>query len=166
MTHWATTAAASDMWAHHIIVQEFAVRLIASKPAKPRRSASLSSSVYALAMLMRQPLCAAPVPRFHIKSRGVDFSLFVLDRASGEQYQVYTPSFVSQFRAGYRADLWYVRRTTDVEITPRSPGFATASDAVEALRASSWSLSPPAVDRRPSGYRVSWSGLLPQKWST
>jgi hypothetical protein len=108
-------------------------------------------------MLTHQPLCPTSVPRFHIKSSGVDSTLFVVDRVSGEQYQVYTPSFVSQFRAGYRAGLWYVRRTTDVEITPRSEGFATASDAVEGLRASSWSLSAPARDRRPGCCRVYWS---------
>ncbi len=124
---------------------------------KLRRPVPPSASVYALAMLTRQPVYSAPVPRFHIESRVVDASLLVADRASGERFQVYTPRFVSQFRAGHRAGLWYVRRTTDVEITPRSPGFATARDAVEALRAGSWSLSAPSRERRRGSYRVYWS---------
>ena len=127
------------------------------KLAKPRRPAPRSASAHALAMLSRQPVYSVPVPRFHIESRIVDASLLVGDRASGEQFRVYTPRFVSQFRAGHRAGFWYVRRTTDVEITPRSPGFVTARDAVEALRSGSWSLSAPALDRRQGTYRVYWS---------
>jgi hypothetical protein len=157
MQHWATSAAASGVWNPHITVQEFVLQFTDSKPAKVRRPATRSSSAHALAMLTRQPVYSAPVPRFHIESRVVDATLFVGDRASGERFQVYTPRFVSQFRDGHRAGLWYVRRTTDVESTPRSPGFATASDAVEALRAASWSLSAPALDRRRGSYRVFWS---------
>jgi hypothetical protein len=157
MQHRPTFAAASGVWNPHITEREFAVQFTDSKPAKLRRPAMRSSSAHALAMLTRQPVYSAPVPQFHIEARVVDATLFVGDRASGDRFQVYTPRFVSQFRAGHRAGLWYVRRTTDVEITPRGPGFATASDAVESLRAGSWSGSAPALDRRRESYRVFWA---------
>ena len=55
------------------------------------------SSAQALAMLTRQPVFVATLPRFHVKPRGIDGTLLVVDRASDEQFTVYTPRFMPQF---------------------------------------------------------------------
>ena len=153
----APSALACGVWKPHITVQESQVQLTDRKRTKARGPAPRSSSAHALAMLTRQPVNSVPVPRFHISPRVVDASLLVADRASGEQFQVYTPRFVSQFRAGHRAGLWYVRRTTDLGVAPRSPGYETTRDAVEALRTASWNLSTLAVDLRRGCRRIFWS---------
>ena len=75
-------------------------------------------------MLTRQPIFADPVPQVHIGPRGADGSILVDDRASDRRFLVYTPRLDSQFRAGHRAGLWYVRTPGDVEPSPRSPGFS------------------------------------------
>jgi hypothetical protein len=131
-----------------------AMRSAGPKPTKSGRSGSRASSAHALAMLSRQPIHAAPIPRFHAAPKVADGTLLVDDRASGEQFTVYTPRFVSQFRAGHRAGLWYLRPATDVGPAPRSPGFATARDAVEALRTTSWPPTAPAPQRPRTRLRV------------
>jgi hypothetical protein len=153
----ASFARACGVWKPHITLQQSQVRLTDNKPTKGRGTVPRSSSVHALAMLTRQPVNAAPVPRFHIAPRVVDASLLVADRASGEQFQVYTPRFIAQFRAGHRAGLWYVRHTRDLGVAPRSPGYATTRDAVEALHTASWNLSTLAVDLRCGCCRILWS---------
>jgi hypothetical protein len=153
----ASSARVHGVWTPHITVQESQVRSTDSKPTKGRGPAPRSSSVHALVMLTRQPVNAAPVPRFHISPRVVDASLLLTDRASGEQFLVYTPRFISQFRAGHRTGLWYVRRRTDLGVAPRSSGFETTRDAVEALRTESWNLSILAVDSHRGCRRIYWS---------
>jgi hypothetical protein len=106
-------------------------------------------------MLTRQPISAVPVPQVHIGPRGADGSILVDDRASVRRFLVYTPRLDSQFRAGYRAGLWYVRTSGDVEPLPRSRGFPTAVAAIATLRFPQ-SLPPQAVSPRPLR-RVIWS---------
>jgi hypothetical protein len=114
------------------------------------------SSAYALAMLTRQSIFAAPVPRLHVGPRGADGSMLVDDRASDRRFRVYTPRLDSQFRAGYRAGLWYVRTVGDVEATPRSPGFSTPAVAIDTLRSARRSV-PPQTARQGTRCRVIWS---------
>jgi hypothetical protein len=103
------------------------------QPRERRRRATNPSSAMALAMLTRQPVFATSVPRLHVGRTGADGSILVDDRASDQRFLIYTPRLNSQFRAGYRAGLWYVRIPGDPEPSPRSPGFPTAVAAVETL---------------------------------
>jgi hypothetical protein len=114
------------------------------------------SSAHALTMLTRQSIFAAPVPRLHVGPRGADGSMLVDDRASDWRFRVYTPRLDSQFRAGYRAGLWYVRTLGDVETTPRSPGFSTPAVAVDMLCSASRRL-PVQTSRQGPRCRVIWS---------
>ncbi len=122
------------------------------KPVARRRMATNPSSAGALAMLTRQPIFAAPVPRIHVGPRAADGSILVDDRASNRRFRVYTPRHNSQFREGYRAGLWYLRPAGDADPSPRSPGFPTPDAAVDALRDS----SRQAPSHRPL-CRVIWS---------
>jgi hypothetical protein len=106
------------------------------RPGRRRRRPTNPSSAHALAMLTLQPIFSASVPRLHVGPRGTDGSMLVDDRASGRRFRVYTPRLDSEFRAGYRAGLWYVRTSGDVEPSPRSPGFATPGAAIDTLRSS------------------------------
>jgi hypothetical protein len=106
-------------------------------------------------MLTRLPVFAAPVPRVHISPRGTDGSILVDDRALDRRFLVYTPRLDSQFRAGYRAGLWYLRVLGDVEPSPRSPGFPTAIAAIDKLRQPQ-SLPSRGASPRPR-CRVIWS---------
>jgi hypothetical protein len=126
------------------------------RPGQGRRKTTNPSSARALAMLMRQPVFAAPVPHIHIGPRGADGSRLVDDRASGRRFRVYTPRLNSQFRAGYRAGLWYLRTAGDVEPSPRSSGFLTPGAAVDSLCAAGRS-SPPQAKSRGPRCRVIWS---------
>jgi hypothetical protein len=110
-------------------------------------------------MLTLRPVFATPVPRHHIESRAPDGSRLVHDRATSEQFVVYSPRFLYQFKAGHRAGLWYLRLRTDVEATPRSVGFPTVRAAVEAVRAGDWRLSRPRPSRDRPGKpcRIIWS---------
>jgi len=74
-------------------------------------------------------------------------TLSVYDRSSNEYFQVYSPRFECQFRAGYRAGQWYLRRMTDVAAVPRSTGFRTAREAIAALDAGLWRIAGPASHR-------------------
>ena len=107
-------------------------------------------------MLTRQPVFAVPVPQIHVGPRAADGSILVDDRASNRRFRVYTPRLNSQFRAGYRAGLWYLRTAGDAEPSPRSPGFPTPDAAVETLRAASRDISPQAPRLAPH-CRVIWS---------
>lgn len=140
----------------------------ASRPATPqngeqpagerpsrRRKAIDPSSAQALAMLTRQPIFAAPVPRVHIGPRAADGSILVDDRISDRKFLVYTPRLESQFRAGYRAGRWYVRTPGDAEPSPRSLGFPDAAAAIDTLR-TPCNPSPAAEGFRPR-CRVIWS---------
>ncbi len=126
-------------------------------PINPRNPAPHSRSIHALAMLTRQSVFAASLPRFHVKPRWVNGTLLVHDRASDEQFKVYTPRFLSQFRAGHRSGLWYLRPARDLGFAPQSYGFPTARDAIEALRSSYWSPSPSPANRLRNRCRVLWS---------
>lgn len=128
----------------------------APDPSRERRRAPTSSaSAHALAMLTRQPVFTAQVPRLHVGQRGADGSMLVDDRASDRRYRVYTPRLDSEFRAGHRAGLWYMRTLGDIEPAPRSPGFATPGAAVETLGSSP--RSPHQSVNRGSHCRVIWS---------
>lgn len=120
-----------------------------------RRKAIDPSSAQALAMLTRQPISAAPIPRVHVGKRSADGSILVDDRALDRRFLVYTPRLESQFRAGYRAGLWYVRTPGDAEPSPRSPGFPDPVAAIDRLR-SPRGLPDPAASPRPR-CRVIWS---------
>lgn len=126
-------------------------RPVEERPSRRRRAIN-PSSAQALAMLTRQPIFAAPVPRIHVGPRAADGSVLVDDRISDRKFRVYTPRHESQFRAGYRAGLWYVRTPGDAEASPRSPGFPDAAAAIDALRT-----PPPAVESPRPRCRVIWS---------
>lgn len=127
----------------------------AGRPGRRRGRAIDPSSAQALALLTRHPISAAPIPRVHIGPRGTDGSIVVDDRASDRKFVIYTPRRDSQFRAGYRAGLWYVRVAGDHEPSPRSPGFPTAVAAIETIR-SPRNVPIRAASSRPHP-RVIWS---------
>jgi hypothetical protein len=110
-------------------------------------------------MLTLRPVFTTPVPRHHVEPRAADGALVVHDRATSEQFVVYSPRFVHQFRAGYHAGLWYLRPVRDIGATPRSTGFRTARAAVEALRGGVWKLSgvKGRAHRGGTDCRVNWS---------
>ncbi|MHB1556516.1 MAG: hypothetical protein ACYC61_03430, partial [Isosphaeraceae bacterium] len=122
----------------------------------PRRRPTDGSSARALAMLTRRPVFAAAVPQLHVGGRAVDGSILVDDRADERRVRVYTPRLNSQFRAGYRAGLWYVRTPGDVEPSPRSPGYPTRAAALDSLRAVPRGRTSPSV-RGGVPCRVIWS---------
>ena len=111
-------------------------RLQGEGGAVRKRRATNPASAHALAMLTLHPVFSTAVSRLHVGPRGTDGSMLVDDRASGRRFRVYTPRLDSQFRAGYRAGLWYVRTPGDVEPSPRSPGFPTAGAAIDTLLSS------------------------------
>jgi hypothetical protein len=126
-------------------------------PINPRNLAPHNISVCTVAMLARQSVFVASLPRFHVKPRWVDGTLLVRDRALDEQFKIYTPRFVSQFRAGHRSGLWYLRPAGDLGFAPQSQGFPTARDAIEALRSSYWNPSLSPANRLRARCRVIWS---------
>ena len=130
-----------------------------SKPARPAWPARIPGCTEALTMLALRPVFATPVPRHHVEPRTADGSRLVHDRATSEQFVVYSPRFVDQFRAGHRTGLWYLRAATDVGTKPRSVGFATARAAVLALRTGIWRLSHSRPDHSPARKpcRIIWS---------
>jgi hypothetical protein len=115
------------------------------------------SSAHALAMLARQPVFMASLPRFHVVPRGIDGTLLVVDRASDEQFAVYTPRFTPQFRAGHLYGHWYLRPMDEVGPAPRSPAFRTAKEAVDAICARRRGPSTSPVEPRHARIRVIWS---------
>ncbi len=121
-----------------------------------KRRATNPASAHALAMLTLHPVFSTPVPRLHVGPRGTDGSMMVHDRASGRRFRIYTPRLDSQFRAGYRAGLWYVRTPGDAEPSPRSPGFPTAGAAIDTLRSAARTGSPQGASHQPR-CRVIWS---------
>ena len=110
----------------------------------------------ALAMLTLLPVHAPIVPRVHVEPRHPNGSLRVLDRITGEQLLVYTPRFTAQFRTGHRAGRWYVRPGNHVGIDLRSPGFATARAAIEAVTDGRWSRAAGLGDHPGPAPRVIW----------
>ena len=110
-------------------------------------------------MLTLRPVFTTPVPRHHVEPRAADGTLVVHDRATNEQFVVYSPRFVYQFRAGHHAGLWYLRPARDAGATPRSKAFHTAQAAVEALRGGVWRLQDAKgrIARRGTSCRISWS---------
>ncbi len=124
--------------------------------AGQRRRRTDPSSARALAMLSRRPIFAAAVPQLHVGGRVADGSLVVNDRAADRRFRLYTPRLNSQFRAGYRAGLWYLRAAGDFEPSPRSPGFPTTAAALDSLRAVRRDGSAPAA-RGGQHCRVIWS---------
>jgi hypothetical protein len=135
------------------------VRSRKSERVERRGSPAYPGSAEALSLLTLHPVFATPVPRHHIEPRAPDGTRWVHDRATSEQFAVYSPRFVIQFRAGHRSGLWYLRPATDLGITPRSVGFRTRLAAVEALRAGGWmpGRSIPECERRRRPCRIIWS---------
>jgi hypothetical protein len=128
-----------------------------ARPAKVRRPPVYPGSAQALAMLTLWPVFATPVPRLHVEPKAPDGRLIVYDRALGEQFAVYAPRFVSQFRGGHRAGQWYLRPVSDLGNTPRSRSFATARAAIEALTGGRWSLPSSPRYRPDPRLRVIWT---------
>jgi hypothetical protein len=110
-------------------------------------------------MLTLRPVFTTPVPRHHVEPRAADGALMVHDRATSDQFVVYSPRFVYEFRGGHHAGLWYLRHATDVGATPQSAGFRTAQAAVEALRGGGWRLpgAKTRVHDRATNCRIRWS---------
>lgn len=129
-----------------------------SVPASPspRRRPTDGSSARALALLTRRPVFAAALPQLHLGGRAADGSIVVDDRAAERRVRVYTPRLNSQFRAGYRAGLWYVRTPGDVEPSPRSPGYPTRIAALDSLRSVPRGRTSPST-RGKAPCRVIWS---------
>jgi hypothetical protein len=133
------------------------VRAGGERPVERRRRRTTNPlSARALAMLMQRPIFAASLPQLHIGPRRTDGSMLVDDRATGRRVLVYTPRLNSQFRAGYRAGLWYLRAEGDAEPSPRSSGFPTAGAAVDTLRPASGGPRLPTAPSLPR-CRVIWS---------
>jgi hypothetical protein len=131
------------------------------KSKRGRRSAlpRYPGCAQALQLLTLYPVHATAVPRLHVAPRWPDGSRLVYDRATSDRFVVYSPRFAQQFRAGYRARLWYVRAKSDPGDTPQSVGFTSVHEAVEAVRRDRWRSAHAQADRvrnfRPC--RVSWS---------
>jgi hypothetical protein len=112
-------------------------------------------------MLSAFPVQAVVVDSVHVDHRQPGGTLTVLDRPTGERLLVYTPRLSAQFMAGHRMSRWYIRLASDVSCHPRSPGFATASEAIESIRAGRWSLRATAASAPgPRPVRVIWAASL------
>ncbi|WP_165253089.1 hypothetical protein [Paludisphaera soli] len=135
---------------------------MSSARLKHRRFPTIRTSARDLAMLRVAPIDAASLPRVHVGLGQAAGALRVLDRSSGEEVLVYTPTFNAQFKAGHRAGRWYVRPALGVGGAPRSIAFATAREAVEAVAVDAWRLrvvspdAPSHAGARPR-LRVIWS---------
>lgn len=134
-----------------------AVPSVPAPSSSPRRRRPTDgSAARALAMLTRRPVFAAALPQLHLGGRAADGSIVVDDRAAERRVRVYTPRLNLQFRAGYRAGLWYVRTLGDVESSPRSPGYPTRTAALDSLRSAPRGRTIPST-RGGSPCRVIWS---------
>ena len=127
--------------------------------SRVRRQPTYPGSAEALSMLTLLPVFTAPVPRHHVEPRAVDGSLMIHDRATSDLFVVYSPRFVSQFRAGHRAGLWYLRPATDVGVAPQSAGFRSSQAAVAALRGGAWRPqgAKTRIHHRVPDCRIRWS---------
>jgi hypothetical protein len=130
------------------------------KRVKPRRSPPSRACSHALKMLLQWPVYAVPAPRLHVGPRIPGGTLIVYDRASGEQFVVYTPRFEHQFHAGHRAGLWYLRPMKDVGSAPRSLSFSSDRTTIEALRDGRWSLPAPLPTRAARDLLNIWDGAI------
>ena len=100
----------------------------------------MSTAYRAIGLRSASSLVGSPLPRLHVSPRRADGRLYIHDRLTSAELLVYTPVFNSQFRSGHRAGRWYVRPADEVGVTPRSVGFATAREAVEAIARGAWRL--------------------------
>ncbi len=100
----------------------------------------MSTAYRAIGSRSASLLVGSPLPRLHVSPRRADGRLYIHDRLTGAELLVYTPVLNSQFRAGHRAGRWYVRPSDEVGVTPRSVGFTTAREAVEAIARGAWRL--------------------------
>jgi hypothetical protein len=126
----------------------------ANRRSRPRR---IPGSANALLMLTKCPVVATPIPRHHVERRGPDGSRMILDRATSEQFVVYVPRLVPEFRAGHHAGLWYFRRVTEPGTTPSSAGYPSARAAVQALLAGQWRAIRSRSRSAGKRIRVIWS---------
>ena len=131
-----------NAWHNHVYLRRIPPpgAIPKSQDLRRRRLPTYPGSAEALSMLTLRPVFTTPVPRHHVEPRAADGALVVHDRATSEQFVVYSPRFDYQFRAGHHAGLWYLRPARDVGATPRSTGFRTAQAAVEAIRGGVWKL--------------------------
>ncbi|ODU02573.1 MAG: hypothetical protein ABS79_00190 [Planctomycetes bacterium SCN 63-9] len=110
----------------------------------------------ALAMLLQNPVTSSPVPRLHLAPVKTAGTLIVHDRTSGERFTIYTPKYDAQFRAGHRSGRWYARPVQSIGAKPISLGFATAKEAVDALRKGHWKLDEISVKPALKALRIIW----------
>ncbi len=122
-----------------------------------QRPERVPGCVEALKMLTLRPVFATSVPRHHVDARTADGSRLVLDRATNQQFVVYLPRFVNEFRAGHRAGQWYLRCTTDHGAAPAERSFPSAHAAVAALRNGDWAIAEPRRERARKNCRIIWS---------
>lgn len=100
----------------------------------------MSTAYRAIGSRSASLLVGSPLPRLHVSPRRADGRLYIHDRLTGAELLVYTPALNSQFRSGHRAGRWYVRPADEVGLSPRSVGFFTAREAVEAIARGAWRL--------------------------
>jgi hypothetical protein len=134
-----------------------AIRLQKTKATRRSRPRRIPGSADALLMLTKCPVVATPIPRHHVERRGPDGSRIILDRATSEQFVVYSPRLVPEFRAGHHAGLWYLRRASEPGATPSSAGYPSARAAVQALLAGQWRAVRSPSRSAGKRIRVIWS---------
>jgi hypothetical protein len=102
------------------------------KTSSRRKRRTYPGSAEALSMLTLRPVFATPVPRHHVKPRAADGTLVVHDRATNEQFVVYSPlnnrldnaricRVASWFRVEERTNRRGRSRTHFIEGTVMSP---------------------------------------------
>jgi hypothetical protein len=139
---------------------------MSSAPLKQRRFPTIRTSARDLAMLRVAPIDAASLPRVHVGLGQAAGAIRVLDRSSGEELLVYTPTFNAQFAAGHRSGQWYVRPALGVGGVPRSIAFTAAREAVEAVAADAWRLRIVSPDASPDAGGRSGRPRLRIIWTT
>ena len=139
------------------VAPDAASRLQKTKATRRSRPRRIPGSADALSMLTKCPVVATPIPRHHVERRGPDGSRMILDRATSEQFVVYSPRLVPEFRAGHHAGLWYLRRVTEPGTTPSSAGYPSARAAMQALLAGQWGAVRSRSRSAGKRIRVIWS---------
>jgi hypothetical protein len=134
-----------------------ATRLQKTKATRRSRPRRIPGSADALLMLTKCPVVATLIPRHHVERPGPDGSRMILDRATNEQFVVYSPRLVPEFRAGHHAGLWYLRRVTEPGTTPSSAGYPSARAATQALLAGQWRAGRSRTRSGGKRIRVIWS---------
>ena len=126
----------------------------------PRRRPTAAGCLQALALMAQYPTTRVPLPRLHVAPVRHAGTLFVLDRASGERFAIYTPKYEAQFREGHRAGLWYARPVDSTGSRPISRGFSTAREAAEALKQGRWRRAEPTSTPATRNHlRIHWTPL-------